>query len=422
MDPDTVMQQAYHQQTGFGQAQSAPPAAPDMMALLQRLTNITEQLAVNQQNQQQLAQAQAQAQAQQSGTSTSTKRTKLPDPERFNGKPSEYKSWEATIKAKLLDEQWIGEKAVIYAFERLEKPQQNQVLYLIESGCSDVMELFNHFQRITRNPREHQDAAVKLGKIQQKADEYLSSYISRFERLEREVTGYPDTTTSSLRIILFHRGLRQKLRESLEEFESELFKLSYADYVTKVQQHDRGHAKEARATPATSNQQPYIKREIAAIDSISRRSSSASEDRRANGSCFYCGSNEHWIANCTKKHRADAANQISQSNHSILSTSRFSNQSPIAPIAAATAVPTSSAAPTASIQTRSRSASPAAPTTSSPTTILQRPRLASTSSSISSSSICSGLSRFSKDEYCTHNVNIKYETCNTCVDYDEGFD
>jgi hypothetical protein len=385
-----------------------------MMALLQRLTNITEQLAVNQQNQQQLAQAQAQAKAQQQ-SGTSTKRTKLPDPERFNGKPSEYKSWEATIKAKSLDEGWIGEKAVIYAFERLEKPQQNQVLYLIENGCSDVMELFDHFQRITRNPREHQDAALKLGKIQQKADEYLSSYISRFEKLEREVAGpyHPDTTTSSLRIILFHRGLRQRLRESLEEFESELFKLSYADYVTKVQQHDRGHAKEARA--ATSNQQPYIKREVAAINASvpsSRRSSSAS--RRANGSCFYCGSNEHWIANCTKKHRADAANQISQS--------RFSNQSPVAPIAAATAVPTSSATPTASVQTRSRSASPTAPPALPPTMILQRPRLASTSSSVSSSSICSGLSRFSEDEYCTHNVNIKYETCNICMDYDEGFD
>ncbi|RJE17248.1 hypothetical protein PHISCL_10415, partial [Aspergillus sclerotialis] len=132
--------------------------------------------------------------------STSSPRFSLPDPPKFNSKPSTLRTWLPSIRAKLRSSQLNGADAFDYVWDRLEQPQQASVLFLREyaetSQNWDPEKILSFFQRLCYNPRERQEAIQRFSTIRQKDDESLIAYLARFERFAYEAgaLSWPDTS------------------------------------------------------------------------------------------------------------------------------------------------------------------------------------------------------------------------------------
>jgi hypothetical protein len=156
-------------------------------------------------------------------------RARLPDPPKFDGKPHTLRTWLPSIRAKLRSDQLLGAEAFDYVWDRLEQPQQASILHLREQSEElsdwDPEEIFSFFQRLCHNPREQQEAIQRFSQIRQRDDESLIAYLARFERLsfEAKASSWPDIS----RVTTLHRGLRQSLRQKLEESNDSLFSLTY---------------------------------------------------------------------------------------------------------------------------------------------------------------------------------------------------
>ncbi|KAA8649413.1 uncharacterized protein ATNIH1004_002084 [Aspergillus tanneri] len=225
--------------------------------------------------------------------SVQTPRSRLPDPPRFNGKPYTLRTWLPSIKAKLRSDQLVGADAFDY--------------------------------RLCHNPREQQEAIQRFTSIQQRDDESLIAYLARFERLsyEANVNSWPDIS----RVTTLHRGLRPNLRRILEDSNNSLFDLPYNEYIELVQSTDRRTRPSPKSDPKpalTPNTDPMdtdpvrvnsvkinpnpvhvgsvrVARAASPVLSDSSHESTTSDRRRfrlANNLCLYCGSNDHWIADC----------------------------------------------------------------------------------------------------------------------------
>ncbi|KAI1675981.1 hypothetical protein KJE20_14430 [Pyrenophora tritici-repentis] len=252
-----------------------------------------------------VAQLQLQLQSRQHPNDAQTRvRARLPDPPKFDGKPHTLRTWLPSIRAKLRSDQLIGADAFDYVWDRLEQPQQASILHLREQSEElsewDPEQIFSFFQRLCHNPREQQEAIQRFSQIRQKDDESLIAYLARFERLsfEAKASSWPDIS----RITTLHRGLRQSLRQKLEESNDSLFSLTYDQYVETMQSAERRSKRFQTSQPSQPSQpsqssQPNRSRfsQQMDIDSIrvnvarparlsrsrsSSTSSSASADRR----------------------------------------------------------------------------------------------------------------------------------------------
>lgn len=246
----------------------------------------------------------------------SAPRSYLPDPPRFDGKSYTLRTWVPSIRAKLRSSQLTGADAFDYVWDRLEQPQQASVLHLRQlaeaSQSWDPEILFSFFQRICHNPREQQEALQRLTTIRQRDDETLIAYLARFERFifEADASSWPDVT----RVTTLHRGLRSSLRQTLEEDDDSLFNLAYDAYVERVQRADRRtrrpqpQAAQKEAFKAARPSEPRYTEpmQLNALElysapsaASSRHSSSDRADQRFEHElCYYCGSSDHWIADC----------------------------------------------------------------------------------------------------------------------------
>ncbi|KAA8642717.1 uncharacterized protein ATNIH1004_009469 [Aspergillus tanneri] len=233
--------------------------------------------------------------------SVQTPRSRLPDPPRFNGKPYTLRTWLPSIKAKLRSDQLVGADAFDYVWDRLEQSQQASVLHLRQSAEENQL----------WDP--------------ERDDESLIAYLARFERLsyEANVNSWPDIS----RVTTLHRGLRPNLRRILEDSNNSLFDLPYNEYIELVQSTDRRTRPSPKSAPKpalTPNTDPMdtdpvrvnsvkinpnpvhvgsvrVARAASPVLSDSSHESTTSDRRRfrlANNLCLYCGSNDHWIADC----------------------------------------------------------------------------------------------------------------------------
>ncbi|KAA8646635.1 uncharacterized protein ATNIH1004_008068 [Aspergillus tanneri] len=245
--------------------------------------------------------------------SVQTPRSRLPDPPRFNGKPYTLRTWLPSIKAKLRSDQLVGADAFDYVWDRLEQSQQASVLHLRQSA--EENQLWD----------PEQEAIQRFTSIQQRDDESLIAYLARFERLsyEANVNSWPDIS----RVTTLHRGLRPNLRRILEDSNNSLFDLPYNEYIELVQSTDRRTRPSPKSAPKpalTPNTDPMdtdpvrvnsvkinpnpvhvgsvrVARAASPVLSDSSHESTTSDRRRfrlANNLCLYCGSNDHWIADC----------------------------------------------------------------------------------------------------------------------------
>ncbi|KAL7771366.1 hypothetical protein CFE70_004706 [Pyrenophora teres f. teres 0-1] len=168
-------------------------------------------------------------------------RVRLPDPPKFDGKPHALRTWLPSIKAKIRSDQLDGADAFDYVWDRLEQPQQASILHLREQSEEksdwDPEQIFSFFQRLCHNPREQQEAIQRFSQIRQRDDESIIAYLARFERLsfEAKASSWPEIS----RVTTLHRGLRQSLRQKLEESNDSLFSLSYDQYIEAIQSVDR---------------------------------------------------------------------------------------------------------------------------------------------------------------------------------------
>ena len=202
-----------------------------------------------------VAQLQLQLQSRQHPNDVQTRvRARLPDPPKFDGKPHTLRTWLPSIRAKLRSDQLAGADAFDYVWDRLEQPQQASILHLREQSEElsdwDPEQIFSFFQRLCHNPREQQEAIQRFSQIRQKDDESLIAYLARFERLsfEAKASSWPDIS----RVTTLHRGLRQSLRQKLEESNDSLFSLTYDQYVETMQSAER----RSKRFPSSQPSQP----------------------------------------------------------------------------------------------------------------------------------------------------------------------
>jgi hypothetical protein len=257
-------------------------------------------------------------------SSSRSPRFSLPDPPKFDGKPSTLRTWLPSIRAKLRSDSLEGPVAFDYIWDRLEQPQQASILHLRDSAENsyiwDPETIFSFFQRLCHNPREKQEAIQRFSIVRQREEESLIAYLARFERLtyEADATSWPDTS----RITTLHRGLRPNLRRTLEDSSDSLFTLGYNDYIELVQSIDR-RIRQPQPQPQPQPRKPvspaprsdpmdislarprspvYIgaarpRSRPETPDSAASRSQ-IRQNRLDNGSCLYCGSFTHTKYSC----------------------------------------------------------------------------------------------------------------------------
>ncbi|NWN33358.1 hypothetical protein GY663_29680, partial [Klebsiella michiganensis] len=153
-------------------------------------------------------------------------------------------------------DQLTGANAFDYVWDRLEQPQQASILHLREQSEElsdwDPEQIFSFFQRLCHNPREQQEAIQRFSQIRQRDDESLIAYLARFERLsfEAKASSWPDIS----RVTTLHRGLRQSLRQKLEELNDSLFSLPYDQYVETMQSAERRSKRFPSSQPSQPSQ------------------------------------------------------------------------------------------------------------------------------------------------------------------------
>ena len=214
----------------------------------------------------------------------------------------------------------------------MEQPQQASVLHLRQSAeeaqCWDPETIFSFFQRLCHNPRENQEAVQRFTSVRQRDEESLVAYLARFERLtyEANATTWPDVT----RVTTLHRGLRTTLRQTLENSNDALFDLPYDNYIKLVQRTNRYNqpvsdqkrtqnpALNPAKNPALKNhpdtmditpvqlasvhtEAPPASPTLTASSGSSLHSSASNRRtfRLDHDLCLYCGSDEHWISQCS---------------------------------------------------------------------------------------------------------------------------
>ncbi|KAA8646596.1 uncharacterized protein ATNIH1004_008029 [Aspergillus tanneri] len=216
--------------------------------------------------------------------SVQTPRSRLPDPPRFNGKPYTLRTWLPSIKAKLRSDQLVGADAFDYVWDRLEQSQQASVLHLRQSAEEnqlwDPEVIFSFFQRLCHNPREQQEAIQRFTSIQQRDDESLIAYLARFERLSYEANSTDRRTRPSPK-----SAPKPALTPNTDPMDTDPVRVNSV----KINPNPV-HVGSVRVARAAS---PVL--------SDSSHESTTSDRRRfrlANNLCLYCGSNDHWIADC----------------------------------------------------------------------------------------------------------------------------
>jgi Retrotransposon gag protein len=232
----------------------------------------------------------------------------LPDPPKFDGKPYMLRTWLPAMRAKIREDGRVGQNAFYYTWDRLEASQQGLALLLLDTAEStqawDHEEIFTLLERVNHNPYAQQEARDKLTHIRQ-GEEGLSAYIVRFERLLYEA-GAKDSWPDDIKISTFTNGLRSTLKTLVQQ--QLTVPSEYNGYVQLVQQLDRRSRSAApRPSPAPPAGDPMQigSIEIAALDlnanSHQRATSTSPElrwDRRKQGLCVRCGSQDHWVHRC----------------------------------------------------------------------------------------------------------------------------
>lgn len=302
-------------------------------------------LALMQQMQQQLADQQDQL-LRLSSQQRPEPRFHLPDPPRFDGKPFTLRIWLPAIQAKIAADQLQNQQAFDYVYNRLEPPQQASILHLRDNSASGPDQIFEYFQRICHNPREKQENILRFTNIRQKEEESLIAYIARFERFAHQA----DIKLYNIELAVFvtttlHRGLRYKLRDTVEQTNDTIFNLTYNEYLALLQTYDRRQPRnqpprQLRLPAPAASKEKSIRFEPEPMDiSVNRtrikpdsvqkrdtvklsqppdqRTSAARWNRRAkNDTCYYCGSFNHYIKECpwTENRTASPTSTISDSD------------------------------------------------------------------------------------------------------------
>jgi hypothetical protein len=149
-------------------------------------------------------------------------RQTLPDPPKFDGKPYLLRTWLPAMRAKIRTDGMTGQHAFYYVWDRLEPGQQGLALSLLDTAEStqawDHEAIFNLLERVHHNPYAQQEARDKLTHLRQ-AEEGLSAYIARFERLLYEA-GAKDSWPDDIKISTFTNGLRSTLKAQVQELQS----------------------------------------------------------------------------------------------------------------------------------------------------------------------------------------------------------
>ena len=212
------------------------------------------------------------------------------------------------MRAKIRTEGMTGQHAFYYVWDRLEVGQQGLALPLLDTAEStqawDHEAIFSLLERVHHNPYAQQEARDKLTHIRQ-GEEGLSAYIARFERLLYEA-GAKDSWPDDIKISTFTNGLRSTLKTLVQQ--QLTVPSEYNSYVQLVQQLDhRSRSAAPRPSPSAPAGDPMQigSLEVGTLDPLPDRQRAASTspelrwDRRKQGLCVRCGSQDHWVHHCS---------------------------------------------------------------------------------------------------------------------------
>jgi hypothetical protein len=279
----------------------------------------------------------------------SSRKHSLPDPEKLTGQ-FKYDTWLPSIKAKLrVDGEAIGDPIAqfYYVYLNLDSNVQAMVLpQLSQAETADLWDyntILNQLSRVYDNPNKVQEAEDKLLSVKQQSTDSLHNYVAKYERLlyEANAQDWPDVT----KISTFRNGLASTIRNRLSQ-QLQLPR-TYPDFVKVVQQlagrstgsfhpsntvsneHSSaakpsyGHHSHSEPMDITSintiqplynaanvhvadlvespvRESPLHKAMDICAATIARSISPARRDQlRKEGKCVRCGSQDHWVADCS---------------------------------------------------------------------------------------------------------------------------
>ncbi len=315
-----------------------------ILQLYQQLQNDIQQLrAENQQLRAEITSLRDQIQSQ-APQPPPIRQATLPDPPKFDGKPYKLRTWLPAMRAKIREDGRAGQNAFYYVWDRLEEGQQGLALPLLDAA--EAQQTWNHediftlLGRVHHNPYAQQEARDKLTHIRQGTEEGLSTYIARFERLLYEA-GAKDSWPADIQISTFTNGLQSTLKTLVRQ--QLTVPSEYNGYIQLVQQLDR---RSRSAAPPRSSQPAPVPNgdpmqlgavQIKSLDLDCLRAASSSPkvrwERREQGACVRCGSQDHWVHRCPllPYSRSASPSLRSVSAMSLPAPSRTPSQPPSAP-------------------------------------------------------------------------------------------
>lgn len=248
-------------------------------------------------------------------------RQQLPEPTKFDGKTHHFRTWLPAIRAKIrVDGQAIGQDTArfYYVYSNLEPQVQAMVLpQLAEAEKQkrwDYSAILDQLSRVYSNPNQRQEAEDALHHLRQTDKEHLPAYLAKFERLlyEAEAQDWPD----SVKISTLRSGLNSSIRKALATQLS--LPASYSGFLRMVQQLSRrqliytydSHSQQQQSgdkmdigcIEVGALQRAPIPRSVTPPTPTRARSVSPSQryQWRQAGNCVRCGSNSHWVSQCTQ--------------------------------------------------------------------------------------------------------------------------
>jgi hypothetical protein len=315
-----------------GSPRSPPKAAQDataaMMAALTQLTQmmvpITSRLeALEQQSAQQTPPAQTpKSHLDPVGAPTLlvedqaliTRKSRLPDPERFDGTREKYASWKYECEGKLECD------SALYPDENTKKRyvlsrttgRANQVLlpWLVANRDQSVSELWKHLDQRFQDVHQADRAIDKLRHLRQ-GKRSVRDYAAEFNQLRIQSGLQADA-----RIIreMFSEGLNVKLQKFLvdapkdrtfEEQANKAIKISDRLYRIQLTSKNRGGARVNRSQSPTASRSRDASEEM--DWEPTRVSKASAKDKRLNSNqieCYSCGNKGHIARNCNKGAKA----------------------------------------------------------------------------------------------------------------------
>lgn len=237
-----------------------------------------------------------------------TRKSKFPDPERFNGTRDNYPGWKFECEGKLEYDQGMfptEDAKIRYVLSRT-KDKANQVLlpWVLENRGGSVAGLWEHMDMQFQDVHQQQRALDKLRHLRQ-GRRPIRDYVSEFNQLRVESRQEFSPTVARQ---MFSEGLNEELQKqmlhapkdtSLKEYMDKAIELS--DDLYRIQFHSKNKEKTPtrRQVFSTASQTaPQAEEMDWEPTRVNKANTRRKRPKGSTPACFACGKEGHFIREC----------------------------------------------------------------------------------------------------------------------------